>query len=416
MSPVISDSIIEKKRSSGPAGRTSASIIDSYSPGETADRHSVRSTLRVLSIFGTRPEAIKLAPVIAELGTQAGVVSQVCVTGQHREMLDQALELFGIVPDYDLKLMRKSQTPTQVAASALQQLEPIFESARPDWVLVHGDTTTAAAAAMAAFYAGIKVGHVEAGLRSHDKWRPFPEEINRRWVAVAADLHFAPTEGARLNLLREGVSESQVVVTGNTVIDALRWVQTLPWDSDALLDALSPLESPNTKLVLVTAHRRESFGEPIINVCEAIRELAGIYGDSILLFYPVHPNPKISEPVHRILGGVSNIILSPPLEYIPLVHLMERSYLLLTDSGGIQEEGPALGVPTLVLREVTERPEAVASGNVRLVGTDRKRIVSEVVRLFDDPKEHDRMARAVNPYGDGHASRRIASALLRATR
>ena len=373
---------------------------------------TVRSEMHVLSIFGTRPEAIKLAPVIAELGTRSGVVSQVCVTGQHREMLDQALGLFGIVPDYDLRLMQKGQTPMRIAAAALQRLEAIFESARPDWVLVHGDTTTAAAAAMAAFYAGIKVGHVEAGLRSHDKWHPFPEEINRRVVGVVADLHFAPTEGARLNLLRESVSESQVMVTGNTVIDALRWVQALPWDPRPLSRVWPDAEASKAKLVLVTAHRRESFGEPIVHVCEALRELAELYGDRIVLFYPVHPNPKISAPVHRLLGGVPNIILSPPLEYVSLVHFMERSYLLLTDSGGIQEEGPALGVPTLVLRDVTERPEAVVSGNVRLVGTDRRRVVSEVARLLDDPQEHSRMARAVNPYGDGHAAEQIASAIL----
>jgi UDP-N-acetylglucosamine 2-epimerase (non-hydrolysing) len=406
MSRLGSNSVIEEEH-----------VVSTLSYGiATPEEHSQANTtccqMHVLSIFGTRPEAIKLAPVIAELGTRSRVVSQVCVTGQHREMLDQALELFGIVPDYDLNLMAKNQTPTRIAAATLERLETVFKSAQPDWVLVHGDTTTAAAAAMAAFYAGIKVGHVEAGLRSHDKWHPFPEEINRRMVGAIADMHFAPTQGARLNLLREGVSESRVAVTGNTVIDALRWVQRLPWDASSLGEAQAMLERPQAKLILVTAHRRESFGEPIEHVCGALRELAELYGEGVLFFYPVHRNPNIWEPVHRLLGGVPNIVLTSPLEYVSLVHLMERSYLLLTDSGGIQEEGPALGVPTLVLREVTERPEAVESGNVRLVGTDRRRIVYEVSRLLDDPQEHKRMACAVSPYGDGHAAERIASALF----
>jgi UDP-N-acetylglucosamine 2-epimerase (non-hydrolysing) len=387
-------------------------LIEELQPPGVTTRRTARSQLSVLSIFGTRPEAIKLAPVIAEFGRRGSVLSHVCVTAQHRDMLDQALDLFGIVPDYDLDLMQKNQTPAGVAALALEKLAPVFHATQPDWVLVHGDTTTAAAAAMAAFYAGIKVGHVEAGLRSHDKWHPFPEEINRRIVGVIADLHFAPTEEARTNLLREGISESRVMVTGNTVIDALRWVQRLPSNLGSIGEALRPLEVSDAKLVLVTAHRRESFGEPIVRVCEAIRKLAERYGDGILFLYPVHPNPKIHDPVHRLLGGVSNIILIPPVDYLSLVHLMERSYLILTDSGGIQEEGPALGVPVLVLREVTERPEAVVSGNVRLVGTDRARIVSEVTRLMDDPQEHNCMARAVNPYGDGHAAERIATAIL----
>lgn len=371
----------------------------------------IQAEMCVLSIFGTRPEAIKLAPVIAELRKRSGIVSLVGVTAQHREMLDQVLSLFGIMPDYDLNLMQKNQTPSRVAASVLERLELMFQSAQPDWVLVQGDTTTAAAAALAAFYARVKVGHVEAGLRSHDKWRPFPEEINRRMAGVIADLHFAPTEQSLQNLLREGVSESQVAVTGNTVIDALRWVQAQPWNPRSLGEAGRALEAPGVKLVLVTAHRRENFGEPIVRVCAALRKLAERYNDSVRLFYPVHRNPNIWEPVHRLLGGIPNIVLSPPLEYLPFVHLMKRSYLVLTDSGGVQEEAPALGVPALVLREVTERPEAVASGNVRLVGTDGQRIFSEAVRLLDDPRERQRLARAANPYGDGHAAARIASAL-----
>jgi UDP-N-acetylglucosamine 2-epimerase (non-hydrolysing) len=366
---------------------------------------------RVLSIFGTRPEAIKLAPVVAELRKRAGIVSQVAVTGQHREMLDQVLGLFGIRPEYDLNLMEKNQALSKLAGSILELLQPVFQSFRPDWVLVQGDTTTAAVAALAAFYARVKVGHVEAGLRSHNKWSPFPEEVNRRLAGAVADLHFAPTEQSRQNLLREGVPASQVAVTGNTVIDALHWVEAQPWDPSSLGEAGRALEAPGAKLVLVTAHRRENFGEPIIRVCEALRHLAQRYHDGIRVFYPVHRNPNIWEPVHRLLGGIPNIILSPPLEYLPLVHLMKRSYLVLTDSGGMQEEAPALGVPALVLREVTERPEAVACGNVRLVGTDRERIVSEAARLLDDPQERQSMARAVGPYGDGRAAQRIVSAL-----
>jgi UDP-N-acetylglucosamine 2-epimerase (non-hydrolysing) len=380
-------------------------------PGRRLDRRSGQSGMRVLSIFGTRPEGIKVAPVIDELRRTPGVVSQVCVTGQHREMLDQVLDLFGIVPDYDLNLMRENQSLSGLSAAVLTKLAPILASARPDWVLVQGDTTTAALAALAAFYARVKVGHIEAGLRSHDKWRPFPEEVNRRVAGVVADLHFAPTEAARKNLLCEGVPESHVVVTGNTVIDALRTVQTLPWEPSSLGEAGRALLAPGARMILVTAHRRENFGKPLVRVCAALRKLAERYGDSIRLFYPVHRNPNVWEPVHQLLEGIPNIILSDPLGYLSLVHLMKRSYAVLTDSGGIQEEAPALGVPALVLREVTERPEAVASGNVRLVGTDPDRIVSEVVRLLDNPSEHRRMAHAVNPYGDGHAAERIIGAL-----
>jgi UDP-N-acetylglucosamine 2-epimerase (non-hydrolysing) len=367
--------------------------------------------LRVLSVFGTRPEAIKLAPVIAELSKRPGITSKVCVTAQHREMLDQVLTLFELTPDYDLNLMVENQTLSGLAAAVLQRLEAIFQSEKPDWVLVQGDTTTVAAAAFAAFNARAKVGHIEAGLRSHDKWQPFPEEINRRIAGAIADLHFAPTERARQNLLREGVADSRVIVTGNTVIDALRWVQSHPWDLRSLGEAGRGLDDPGVKLVLVTAHRRENFGEAITRICAALRTLAQRYGEGLRLIYPVHRNPNIWEPVHRLLGGIWNICLTPPLEYLPLVHLMQRSYLVMTDSGGIQEEAPALGVPTLVFRAVTERPEAVESGNVRLVGSDDRRIVSEAARLLDNPCEYQRMTGAVNPYGDGHAAVRIASAL-----
>ncbi|HXH49480.1 MAG TPA: UDP-N-acetylglucosamine 2-epimerase (non-hydrolyzing) [Terriglobia bacterium] len=375
------------------------------------DRLFIRPDIRVLSIFGTRPEAIKVAPVIHKLQATEGVVSRVCVTGQHREMLDQVLDLFGIVPDYDLNLMQRNQSLSVLSAAVLTSLEPILAAVQPDWVLVQGDTTTAAVAALASFYTRVKVGHIEAGLRSHDKWRPFPEEVNRSVARMVADLHFAPTQAARRNLLCEGVPESQVMVTGNTVIDALRSVQTMSWEPNSLGEAGREVLGSGARIILVTAHRRENFGAPLVRICAALRDIAARYGDSIRLFYPVHRNPNVWEPVHQLLGGVPNIILSAPLEYLSLIHLMRHSHVVLTDSGGIQEEAPALGVPALVLREVTERPEAVASGNVRLVGTDPDRIVSEVVRLLDNPGEHRRMAQAVNPYGDGHAAERIARAL-----
>jgi UDP-N-acetylglucosamine 2-epimerase (non-hydrolysing) len=375
------------------------------------DRLFTRPALRVLSIFGTRPEAIKVAPVIHKLRTTEGVVSRVCVTGQHREMLDQVLALFDIVPDYDLNLMQENQSLSLLSAAVLTSLEPILAALQPDWVLVQGDTTTAALAALASFYTRVKVGHIEAGLRSHDKYRPFPEEVNRSVARMVADLHFAPTQAARRNLLCEGVHESQVMVTGNTVIDALHSVQAMSWEPSVLGEAGREVLASGARIILVTAHRRENFGAPLVRVCAALRRLAERYGDSIRLFYPVHRNPNVWEPVHQLLGGIPNIILSGPLEYLSLVHLMKHSYVVLTDSGGIQEEAPALGVPALVLRDVTERPEAVATGNVRLVGTDPDRIFYEVVRLLDNPFEHRRMAQAVNPYGDGHAAERITRAL-----
>ena len=370
----------------------------------------------ILSIFGTRPEAIKLAPVIRELrrreqASRFGVVSKVCVTAQHRQMLDQVLGLFEIAPDYDLNLMSENQTPTQVAAAALTKLEPVFKAVRPDWVILQGDTTTVAAAAFGAFMARIKVAHVEAGLRTHDKWSPFPEEINRRIAGVVADLHFAPTRLARANLLAENVPEGQVFVTGNTVNDALLWAADQPFDLRALpLDAAA-WSSPEKKMILVTAHRRESFGEPFDHICQALRTLALEGNGEWQIVYPVHLNPNVQEPVNRILKGTPHVHLLPPVEYLPLVHLMKKSYLVLTDSGGIQEEAPSLGKPVLVLREVTERPEGVEAGTARVVGTDTARIVSEARRLLTDRAAYDAMAHAVNPYGDGKAAARIVDLL-----
>jgi UDP-N-acetylglucosamine 2-epimerase (non-hydrolysing) len=366
--------------------------------------------LKVLTVFGTRPEAVKLGPVVRELARYPErISSRICVTAQHRDMLDQVLRVFAIQPDYDLDLMQDNQTPTQVASAALARLEPILLDERPDWVLVQGDTTTVAAAALAAFYSRARVGHVEAGLRTGDRWQPFPEEINRRIAGVIADRHFAPTERARDNLLREDVPPGQILVTGNPGIDALRWITAQP-EPDEVRDLLA--ESPSARIVVVTAHRRENFGEPLRDICLALRDLAERYAGSIRIVYPVHRNPNVWGLVHAMLDDVPCITLLPPLDYLPNLHLMKRAYLVITDSGGIQEEAPGLSKPALVLRDVTERPEGVETGALRLVGTDRARIVAEASRLLDDPAEYQRMARARNPFGDGHAAERIVESLL----
>lgn len=364
--------------------------------------------IKLITVFGTRPEAIKMAPVVRELARYPDrIASKVCVTAQHRQMLDQVLQLFDIHPDFDLNVMQESQTPTQVAASILSQIEPILQREKPDWVLVQGDTTTSMAASVAAYYARIKVGHVEAGLRTFDKWQPFPEEINRRITGAVADLHFAPTVRSSQNLLREGVREENILVTGNPVIDALHWVAEQPYDAGRL-----ELDLHKARLILVTAHRRENFGKPLEDICLALREIAERYGDQVQIIYPVHMNPNVQEPVFRLLKGIENILLLPPLDYLPMVWLMKRAYLVLTDSGGIQEEAPGLGKPVLVLRQVTERPEAVEAGTVRLVGTDRNRILNMTVQLMEDSTAYQKMATAINPYGDGHAADRIVKALL----
>jgi UDP-N-acetylglucosamine 2-epimerase (non-hydrolysing) len=365
--------------------------------------------VKILCVFGTRPEAIKMSPVIRELRKHpASVKVRVCVTGQHREMLDQVLRLFEITPDHDLDIMRPDQSLTAVTAAALTGLDAVIAAERPEWVVVQGDTTTAMAAALVAFYHRARIAHVEAGLRSWNRAHPFPEEANRRLADDLADLHFAPTDIARQNLLREGLDGSTVIVTGNTVIDALHWVAELPAPID--LDTLSPRNG--ARLLLVTAHRRESFGSAMEQICLALRDLATRYGDSVRIVYPVHLNPHVGEPVHRLLGDLPNIALVAPLDYLRLVHLMKRAYLVLTDSGGIQEEAPGLGKPVLVLREVTERPEAVTAGTARVVGTSRERVVREAARLLDDSAEYARMAHAANPFGDGHAAERVVAALL----
>lgn len=351
-----------------------------------------------------------MAPVVRALrGRPEAVVSRVCVTAQHRHMLDQVLDLFGLAPDYDLDLMQAGQTPVGVIRRVLERLEPVLEAERPDWVLVQGDTTTVMAASLLAFHHRVRVGHVEAGLRTGDKHQPFPEEINRKVTDVVADLHFAPTETARQNLLREAVPAAQIHVTGNTVIDALQQVAAQPYDW-----AAGPLAGlpRDRRLVLVTAHRRENFGAPFLEICAALRYLAERYAGDAHFVYPVHRNPNVHEVAQRELAGLPNLTLLPPLDYLPLVQLLKRCTLALTDSGGIQEEAPGLGVPVLVLRHATERPEAVEAGTARLVGPVRDAIVRETARLLDDPVEHARMARAINPYGDGRAAERIVAALL----
>lgn len=369
--------------------------------------------LRVLSIFGTRPEAVKMAPVVQALSAQPQIESRVCVTAQHRQMLDQVLEIFGITPDVDLNLMQPDQSLAQITAAIFTHLDPILASLRPEWILVQGDTTTVMAAALLGYYRRIRVGHVEAGLRTHDKWQPFPEEINRRVAGVAADLHFAPTEHARQNLLREGVTEQSIVVTGNPVIDALQQISRRdpPPEVSACLEEWGI--TPNGKrLVIITAHRRENFGKPLEQVCTALRTLAERYRGSVEFLYPVHLNPNVQGPVYRNLSGIPNLHLTKPLEYLHLVHLMKHASLILTDSGGIQEEAPGLGVPVLVLRQRTERPEGIEAGVVKLVGTDAQRITAEATCLLDDPAAHAAMAHAVNPFGDGHAAGRIVQAVL----
>jgi UDP-N-acetylglucosamine 2-epimerase (non-hydrolysing) len=357
-----------------------------------------------------------MAPVVRLLAQTAGIEARVCVTAQHRQMLDQALGLFAIQPDYDLDLMRDNQSLPELSAAIFTHLDPVLTDFQPDWVLAQGDTTTVAITSLLAYYRRIRFGHVEAGLRTYDKWAPFPEEINRRVAGVVADLHFAPTDWARQNLLREGVDDALIKVTGNPVIDALQVVAEQPEPTE-ILELLGKLaignqksEIENRKLILVTAHRRENFGQPLEDICAALKQLAA-RGD-VEIVYPVHLNPNVQEPVYRLLGGVAHITLLPPLDYLPLVQLMKHAKLILTDSGGIQEEAPGFGIPALVLRSVTERPEGVEAGALKLVGADTQVIVREATRLLDDPAAYAQMAKSVNPYGDGHASERIVEALL----
>ena len=369
------------------------------------------SKMKVLTVFGTRPEAIKMAPLVKALAGKANIESRVCVTAQHRQMLDQVLELFEITPDYDLNIMKPGQSLSGITSEILTRIKPVLTEFQPDLVLVHGDTSTTFAATLAAYYQRIAVGHVEAGLRTGNIYSPWPEEANRRLTGALANLHLAPTELSRKNLLQEGVDQDTIHVTGNTVIDALLWVKKKLEADQGLKQSLRyrfPFLRDDARLVLITGHRRENFGDGFERICAAIRTLACNF-PYVDFLYPVHLNPNVREPVGRILQGVSNVHLIEPQDYLPFVYLMTRSHIILTDSGGIQEEAPSLGKPVLVMRDTTERPEAVAAGTVKLVGTDSQNIIDAVTRLLTSEFEYNRMSFAHNPYGDGKACERIVN-------
>ncbi|MFL0195554.1 non-hydrolyzing UDP-N-acetylglucosamine 2-epimerase [Clostridium sp. WILCCON 0269] len=365
--------------------------------------------LKVITIFGTRPEAIKMAPLVRELKGRQSIENKICVTAQHRQMLDQVLELFNIVPDFDLNIMKSNQTLTGITNRVLQGLEEIFEKENPDLVLVHGDTTTTFAGALAAFYRKIRVGHVEAGLRTYDKYFPFPEEMNRKLTGAIADLHFAPTSGSRDNLLKEGVPVNKIFVTGNTVIDAMKF--TVQKDYVFNNNELNSIDYNKKKVIMVTAHRRENWGKGIENICNALKKIVE-ENKEVEVIYLVHLNPIVKDMAYKILGCVPRVHLLDPLDTKEAHNLMDRCYMVMTDSGGLQEEAPHLGKPVLVLRSVTERPEAVKAGTVKLVGTDKDNIVKFARELILDSSKYDVMSKAINPYGDGKASGRIASAIL----
>ena len=369
--------------------------------------------MKVLTVFGTRPEAIKMAPLVKEMANDSAIDSKVCVTGQHREMLNQVLELFEISPDFDLKVMKQGQDLTDVTTSILLGLRPILKEFRPDIVLVHGDTATTFAATLACYYQQIPVGHVEAGLRTGNIYSPWPEEANRKLTGALAEIHFAPTEKSAVNLFNEGIAEDKVFVTGNTVIDALLEVVKKLEKNQELDRHFSEMFSfldNQKKLILVTGHRRESFGTGFERICEALVNIASENPDCQIV-YPVHLNPNVQEPVKRLLSDIENVTLIEPLDYLPFVYLMNQSYLILTDSGGIQEEAPSLGKPVLVMRETTERPEAVEAGTVKLVGTDVNLITETISSLINDSKYYEEMSFAHNPYGDGKASLRICEVI-----
>lgn len=371
---------------------------------------------KILTVLGTRPEAIKLAPVLREINTNVSFESHICVTAQHREMLDQVLSLFQIVPDYDLDIMRPRQSLSEVTNRALSGVSQVIEEIMPDIVIVQGDTTTTFAASLASYYLDVSVGHVEAGLRTGDLFAPFPEECNRVMTSILATWHFAPTLHNRQNLLREGIADERITVTGNTVIDSLLWVKEIiskqnkdQWNEywGRAKEAIRHGQNP---IILITGHRRENFGDKFRSICDGLRELARRHPEWNFI-YPVHLNPNVREPVNHYLGELENFYLLEPLEYVPFIYLMDRSHLILTDSGGVQEEAPALGKPVLVLREKTERHEVIESGATRLIGTSAQRIVLEVEVLMNDKSNYSKMARATNPYGDGRASQRIVDVL-----
>lgn len=367
---------------------------------------------KILTVFGTRPEAIKMAPLVNKLYTVPHIESRVCVTAQHREMLDQVLELFKISPDYDLNIMKSGQGLSHITSEVLLRLEPVLQKFQPDRIMVHGDTTTTMTASLAAFYQQIPVAHVEAGLRTGDIYAPWPEEMNRKITSTLADMHFAPTASAKQNLLKEGIKEKYITVTGNTVVDALlKVIETINRDKELkhVLHKQFPFLDDSRKLILITGHRRENFGARFEDICHALARLAE--NEHIQIVYPVHLNPNVQEPVNRILGKNKNVTLIDPLDYLPFVYLMHKSYLIITDSGGVQEEAPSLGKPVLVMRDTTERPEAVEAGTVKLVGADADRIFNETMLLLTDENEYKKMARAHNPYGDGQAVKRIIQKL-----
>jgi UDP-N-acetylglucosamine 2-epimerase (non-hydrolysing) len=365
--------------------------------------------MKVLTVFGTRPEAIKMAPLVKKLKEEPGIKSILCVTAQHREMLDQVLELFELVPDYDLNIMKQNQTISQITSNVLMGLEEIFIREKPDIVLVHGDTTTTFATSLAAFYQQIKVGHVEAGLRTYDKYSPYPEEMNRVMTGHIADIHFAPTERNRQNLLAEAIRDEAIFITGNTVIDALLQVAGKPYTFED--ETLKNIDFEKRRVITVTCHRRENLGENMEQIFSAVRDIAAEFEDTEII-YPVHMNPKVRETANRVLGNAGRIHLIEPLQYQPFVNLMAKSYLIITDSGGMQEEAPSLGKPVLVVRRETERPEAIEAGTVKLAGVSRDTIYQMTRELLTDKEAYGKMARAVNPYGDGHACERIIRILV----
>lgn len=364
--------------------------------------------MKVLTVFGTRPEAIKMAPLVKQLQEEEGIESILCVTAQHRQMLDQVLDLFQLVPDYDLDIMKANQTISQITSNVIMGLDDVFNKEKPDIVLVHGDTTTTFATALAAFYHQVKIGHVEAGLRTYDKYSPYPEEINRILTGHLADLHFAPTERNRQNLLKEGVSDEDIFITGNTVIDALLQVENKPYEFET--EELKSIDFNNKRVITVTCHRRENLGENMVHIFSAIRDLAKEFED-VEIIYPVHLNPKVRDIASEILGDSTRVHLIEPLQYQPFVNLMSKSYFIITDSGGMQEEAPSLGKPVLVVRRETERPEAVEAGTVKLAGVCQDTIYQMAKELLTSEKAYSKMANAVNPYGDGHTCERIVKIL-----
>ncbi|EOB3568289.1 UDP-N-acetylglucosamine 2-epimerase (non-hydrolyzing) [Vibrio vulnificus] len=373
------------------------------------------SKKKVLTVFGTRPEAIKMAPLVHALAADERFEAKCCVTAQHREMLDQVLELFEITPDYDLNLMKAGQTLNEVTSRILLELKPVLQEFKPDVVLVHGDTATTFAASLAAYYEQIAVGHVEAGLRTGNIYSPWPEEANRKLTGALTKYHFAPTETSQQNLLQENYAPENIFVTGNTVIDALLMVkEKIEQDADlkATLAAQFPYLDESKKLILVTGHRRESFGGGFERICEALAQTAKQHPE-VQILYPMHLNPNVREPVNRILGSVENVLLIEPQQYLPFIYLMDQAHIILTDSGGIQEEAPSLGKPVLVMRDTTERPEAVAAGTVKLVGTDVEKIISNLNTLLSDNEAYQAMSFAHNPYGDGKACQRILDSLCK---